>query len=672
MKLAASEAFKKLKLKHYQQAKITTTKFYQTKPFFSMPEQIEKESGVLAPKRVNQVDLFKRYTYEVLPALEQSVELDLLDKVFQKVDPVVRESITQAYIRKQVEQLAQQPDPASIKDLDDNTKSNMPREKAKLFLKDWLDLNPIQIGKWIPLNYELFKKTFKFLSPGDFQKNLIELSKNFSLMMTDVGFKTIDYVDSSIRVPQIFQYKKLSKDNFHKEGFFIIMFNVLKGDFNDELRKHRNNELFQRVFATSVNFDALLTVILNHWELIQQLRTPDQRKEFFKSLVDQLLEKIDKQQANASMPELLFSTVKTLQFQDFTLDLTKYANNPLPVPKSLIENRFGEQYYGYSSNLLFYGDHGAGKSGVLMQAIIFAQQTGWIVAVVPSGYNWTSLKYEAKRHFKTGLYMQPKAAQEWLEQFKEANQEHLKTFQVDLSLYGKFNLSGVHDDDPDPCPNLYDERRGYHFKDFEKFTTQEERDFEEAQDQIMSARITLKIPKPQYLQEIIDYGISNAHYATNAVYEVMEQLYNTEKYKVLVAVDGINWFYRPSQIPSFRYESDKDLRGHVPPYHMSLPRLFMHFDGHKIKNGTKITASSIFKLFQHDFQPKHVLLPQKYGIKLNGAPLDMFRSFCEYGIQTGMWKCDEFSQNTLEQFWMETQGNYFETIKCMKVHWRDI
>ena len=62
----------------------------------------------------------------------------------------------------------------------------------------------------------------------------------------------------------------------------------------------------------------------------------------------------------------------------------------------------------------------------------------------------------------------------------------------------------------------------------------------------MSARITLKVPNPKMLSEIIDYGISNTFYATNAVYEVMEQLYNTEKYKVLVAVDGINWFYRPS------------------------------------------------------------------------------------------------------------------------------
>jgi small subunit ribosomal protein S29 len=38
----------------------------------------------------------------------------------------------------------------------------------------------------------------------------------------------------------------------------------------------------------------------------------------------------------------------------------------------------------------------------------------------------------------------------------------------------------------------------------------------------MTARITLKVPNPKMLSEIIDYGISNAFYATNAVYEVME------------------------------------------------------------------------------------------------------------------------------------------------------
>lgn len=30
---------------------------------------------------------------------------------------------------------------------------------------------------------------------------------------------------------------------------------------------------------------------------------------------------------------------------------------------------------------------------------------------------------------------------------------------MNAQLYGKFNLSGVHDEDPDPCPNFYDENR---------------------------------------------------------------------------------------------------------------------------------------------------------------------------------------------------------------------
>lgn len=76
----------------------------------------------------------------------------------------------------------------------------------------------------------------------------------------------------------------------------------------------------------------------------------------------------------------------------------------------------------------------------------------------------------------------------------------------------------------------------------------------------MSVRLTLKMPKPRTLLEIVDYGIENEFYSTNVIYEVLEQLYNTDKHKVLVAVDGFNWFYRPTSYASFRYASDKGLR----------------------------------------------------------------------------------------------------------------
>jgi small subunit ribosomal protein S29 len=70
-----------------------------------------------------------------------------------------------------------------------------------------------------------------------------------------------------------------------------------------------------------------------------------------------------------------------------------------------------------------------------------------------------------ERHHDTGLYLQPQLAQEFLEQITEANREVFKTIPVNKEIWGKYNFSGVHDDDVDPVPNLYDKRRKYHFND---------------------------------------------------------------------------------------------------------------------------------------------------------------------------------------------------------------
>lgn len=61
--------------------------------------------------------------------------------------------------------------------------------------------------------------------------------------MTAEGFKTMDFVDSSYRLTKIFDVRTLNSKNFKNEGFFISMFNVLKGDFNAALKKHRKNEI---------------------------------------------------------------------------------------------------------------------------------------------------------------------------------------------------------------------------------------------------------------------------------------------------------------------------------------------------------------------------------------------------------------------------------------------
>ena len=64
---------------------------------------------------------------------------------------------------------------------------------------------------------------------------------------------------------------------------------------------------------------------------------------------------------------------------------------------------------------------------------------------------------------------------------------------------------------------------------------------------------------------------------------------------------------------------------------LMIYRAFLKFDGHLIKNGVKICASSVQHLFKHQFGPEHIMLPPKgYDVKLEGLPLDDFRNFMEY------------------------------------------
>ena len=79
-----------------------------------------------------------------------------------------------------------------------------------------------------------------------------------------------------------------------------------------------------------------------------------------------------------------------------------------------------------------------------------------------------------KRHHDTGLFLQKESAKEFLEQFNSANEKLLKEFKVDLSLWGKYNISGQHDNEPEAVPNIYDPIRKYHFRDHEQFLTKEE------------------------------------------------------------------------------------------------------------------------------------------------------------------------------------------------------
>lgn len=52
--------------------------------------------------------------------------------------------------------------------------------------------------------------------------------------------------------------------------------------------------------------------------------------------------------------------------------------------------------------------------------------------------------------------------------------ELFKKIKVNHSLWGKYNFSGVHDNEVEAVPNIYDKRRKYFFDEHKKFLSKEE------------------------------------------------------------------------------------------------------------------------------------------------------------------------------------------------------
>ena len=238
-----------------------------------------------------------------------------------------------------------------------------------------------------------------------------------------------------------------------------------------------------------------------------------------------------------------------------------------------------------------------------------------------------------------------------------------------MSLYGKYNASGVHENDPEPVPNYYDPERKVFFKDFERFYHPQEKSVMDEEDKVIEIPLGKKLKNPKTLLDIVQYGIDHSLYSNNAIYELLEQLYNLESHNVLICVDEYNFLFRPSKYPSFRYSNDKFLKGRIPPYHMSLCRAFLHFDGHKIKNGFKIVASSITDhLDRHKFIPDDIYFPKGYDFLMKGLLLDDYRSLLEYYHNVKMWRPSEKEEddgNEIESLWMQTQGNWLQTLNIM-------
>ena len=108
--------------------------------------------------------------------------------------------------------------------------------------------------------------------------------------------------------------------------------------------------------------------------------------------------------------------------------------------------------------------------------------------------------------------------------------------------------------------------------------------------------------------DIVNLGLKNPVYSTCAMAEVLLQVYESDHLAVEI-VDDFSWLYRKTVHKNYKYYNDSQLFGSIPPYHLAHVRHFVNLDGHKLKRGLKVVASSIGNLYTHHFDIKKIMLP---------------------------------------------------------------
>ena len=84
----------------------------------------------------------------------------------------------------------------------------------------------------------------------------------------------------------------------------------------------------------------------------------------------------------------------------------------------------------------------------------------------------------------------------------------------------------------------------------------------------------------------------------------------------------------------------------------------MKFDGHFMRNGVKVTATSHYRLFNHTMKPKDIKFPDGYHQQVSNLALNDFRSAMKYYNITGWFEQRYQREYEMENMFMESQGNW--------------
>jgi hypothetical protein len=116
------------------------------------------------------------------------------------------------------------------------------------------------------------------------------------------------------------------------------------------------------------------------------------------------------------------------------------------------------RFKGANSGVLFWGPRGCGKSQILTYASAWAHENNWVVVAIPRCEAFTDGSQMLFK-YKNGLYFQENLAKQMLFDLRHSNELIFRNADVDMSVYGKIDISGVKDGDLEPCPRVWDPER---------------------------------------------------------------------------------------------------------------------------------------------------------------------------------------------------------------------
>lgn len=317
------------------------------------------------------------------------------------------------------------------------------------------------------------------------------------------------------------------------------------------------------------------------------------------------------------------------------------------------------------SGFLLDGRKGVGKSMILNMLVMWARRNGWLVVVEPTVSRYAREIADIKRS-NSGVYIQNEFAQQFLEATSIANRAMLEDIPVDRSVYGSRAIDG---EPLKEAKRLYDPL-------IAKTVDQEVADIEdeglreiERLKKIASYRKQVRMPSmaeqlrdPVKVWEIVQFGLDNEVYAAQAVSELFAQLQRQTTHPVLVVVDQWNECFPVSEYVSVRYDNTR-FHGHIPSYHLTMPRAFHRWDGHLYRRGLKICATSWMHYTRRDFKPE-LLSVKPHEIRTVRAFSQ--HEFANYVAYLRMMNVlHNFPREDLEYFYMMTQGNGYQARKLL-------